>query len=297
MPHHIDRIMKENFDPLVVGLMRVVAKLEIGRVEDIVQHNPEPTTPRKGRKPKKSATTHETLKDKIQVTLEREADFLKKVLNDRNPEGNYILHLEFQATNDPEMLGRMYLYHALLYHKFGIRIRQFIIYVGDEQITMPNRLELDDIAYTYPIIDLRTYDATEFLNADTPEEVLLAILCNFGKDKPEAVVRKILERIDAIVGRNTITSGKYARQLEVLSRLRKLQFVTKQQINDMSIQIDWTNDVRYDEFVAIGRKETLTENIRRILEKRRFSIEEIADMLGISEDFVREVQANMESQK
>ena len=191
----------------------------------------------------------------------------KKVLHDRDAAYNYILHLEFQATNDPEMLGRMYLYHALLYHKFGIGIRQFIVYLGDEPITMPRRLETGGIIYEYTLVDLRDYDAAAFLNADTPEEVLLAILCNFGKDKPEEVVRKILERIDAIVGRNSIKSGKYARQLEVLSRLRKLQPITKQQINAMSIQIDWTDDVRYDEFVAIGLEKGIQEGELKTLHR------------------------------
>ena len=132
---------------------------------------------------------------------------------------------------------------------------------------MPRRLETGGIIYEYTLVDLRDYDAAAFLNADTPEEVLLAILCNFGKDKPEEVVRKILERIDAIVGRNSIKSGKYARQLEVLSRLRKLQPITKQQINAMSIQIDWTDDVRYDEFVAIGLEKGIQEGELKTLHR------------------------------
>ena len=81
--------------------------------------------------------------------------------------------------------------------------------------------------------------------------------------------------------------------------------VSKQQINNMSIQIDWTDDVRYDEFVAIGRQEgiqeglqkgelkNLTANVLHILQSQRFTVEEIAELLHISTDFVRAVQTSM----
>ena len=55
MPNDFDRILKENFEALLLHLLRKVLGLELPRLED--------------------------LKDKIQVTVEREMDNLKKVVH------------------------------------------------------------------------------------------------------------------------------------------------------------------------------------------------------------------------
>ena len=52
------------------------------------------------------------IKDKIQTTIEREADFLKKVVDQHG--NTFILQLEFQVSNDPEMVYRMAEYKAIL---------------------------------------------------------------------------------------------------------------------------------------------------------------------------------------
>ena len=52
------------------------------------------------------------LKDKIQRTIQREMDFLKIVIDHEGRK--FILHLEFQTTNDPNMIYRMAEYRAIL---------------------------------------------------------------------------------------------------------------------------------------------------------------------------------------
>ena len=70
MPNSYDRIIKEN-SAFLVPIIAQWFGIDLNRVE--------------------------TLKDKMQRTLEREADFCVKILHD-NPENDYIFHVEFQTT-------------------------------------------------------------------------------------------------------------------------------------------------------------------------------------------------------
>ena len=60
------------------------------------------------------------LKDKIQTTIEREPDFLKIVIDQNGKK--WILHLEFQTTNDPKMIYRMAEYRAILQRKYAPKV-------------------------------------------------------------------------------------------------------------------------------------------------------------------------------
>ena len=82
MANHYDRIFKENIEPMIP----IIAERVFG-IEKIEKS--------------------EDLKDKMQYTLEKEADYLQKIIHD-NPENDYILHLECQVKDDPKMLSRMF---------------------------------------------------------------------------------------------------------------------------------------------------------------------------------------------
>ena len=61
------------------------------------------------------------LPEKLQATVEREPDFLKKVTLEDNTET--ILHLEFQTNDELKMVYRMAEYKALLQRKFEIPVK------------------------------------------------------------------------------------------------------------------------------------------------------------------------------
>ncbi len=78
MANIYDRIFKENFEPIIRFLAGKVFSLKLDRLEEI--------------------------KDKIQVTIEGEADFLKKVRHD-NPKDDYILHNRISSKPPPQHAG------------------------------------------------------------------------------------------------------------------------------------------------------------------------------------------------
>ena len=89
-----DRIFKENIEPLIPFLFKKVLGIY-------------------------DADHTEELKDKLQVTIEQETDYIRKVVHDQAWH-DYILHIEFQVADDPVMAKRMLLYYALLYHKYNL---------------------------------------------------------------------------------------------------------------------------------------------------------------------------------
>ena len=78
------------------------------------------------RHPFGEGSLRDEVKDKIQTTIEREPDFLKRIIDQdgkESPEGILqrspwdlwcILQLEFQTTNDPKMIYRMVEYRGIL---------------------------------------------------------------------------------------------------------------------------------------------------------------------------------------
>ena len=99
---NFDKIIKENMVAIFTPLLEKLLNLSIKATSEI--------------------------KDKLQVTIEREPDFLKRIIDKDDRE--FILQLEFQTQNDPGMRYRMAEYKAILQRKFHVPVRQFVIYLG-----------------------------------------------------------------------------------------------------------------------------------------------------------------------
>ena len=274
MPNDYDKIFKENLEELIPHLLQLVAKWDIPKLE--------------------------TLKDKHQITIEREMDDLKKVVHD-DPSLDYGLHWEIQGK-DEDMRRRMLLYFAMFYHKYNMRLRQIIIYIGDEPANLikQNVLEMENIRLEFSVLDLRSVPKDVFLQSDKPECVILAILSDFGSDKPELVVRQILDNLVKLIGR-VPRLKKYQKQLHVLSRLRKLTVITKNAIDAMPIHYDIETDELYlegiekgiekgrEEGVEEGGRLKAEENVINMLKREQFTLRDITEIINVSEEFVLEI--------
>jgi len=262
-----DKIFKENAEEIYASLIKHFVKVNT------------------------STATNLPLTD-LQQTIERKADFLKKI----TPTGNtpaYALHIEIQSENDDEMAKRMLLYDALIGRKYDLQTEQFVIYIGYQPLTMQNTLQRKNYAFSYHIIDIRRYDYETFLQAQTPEEVVLAILGDFKGEKPESIIEKILLRLRAL-SPTQLALGKYATQLSVISKLRKLTKETLNQVFSMPITIDYdvTDLPAYVKGEAKGKAEGKDEVITKMLLKG-FSPEQIANILEIPVTYVLNIQNNL----
>jgi predicted transposase YdaD len=290
MPNDYDKIIKENFDELLPHMLKVVFGLDVPNLLN--------------------------LKDKLQITIEREMDHLKMVVHE-DPAKNYGLHWEVQST-DEDMRRRNLLYYGLFYERYQLPLRQYVIYIGDQPAKkiLNNSLHFESLTYNFEVVALKTISKDLFLQSDKPEVVILAILADFGKDKPEKVIKQILEHLLKIVGR-VPSLKKCHQQLLVLARLRKLEVITKAEIILMPIHYEIETDGLYLEGIEIGVEKgigigiekgmekgmekgiekgiekTNTEAVTRMLRQQKFTLADIMLIQNVSESFVRKIAQDL----
>ncbi len=248
-----DKIVKENIESIIPALMNSVLGF---RVKEAV-----------------------IIKEKLQQTKEKEADALR-IITDPNGQ-KFILHLEFQVDDYSKMAYRMADYWVLLKSKYSLPVRQFVIFIGSGEPKMKTVLAEDGNYFQFQLINITQFDYLRFLTSNNPEEVLLAVLSDFGQENPENALSQIIYRLEetAIDQR---TFQKHLRQLRVLSKLRKLDLKFDDMIQNMAKYIDAEND-----YLVINAKGKIVENL---LQKLSLTFEQIADITEVSVEFVKNIQ-------
>lgn len=132
------------------------------------------------------------------------------------------------------------------------------------------------------------------MHSDTPEEVVLSILCDFGGEQPEQVIRQILQHLLKLVGR-VPRLKKYQKQLHILSRLRELDAATLNEFKAMPIQYDIHSDTLYLEGIEKDIEKQRHQSVVNLLKLGKLSLEEIAIVTAVTVDYVLEVQRAMQA--
>jgi predicted transposase YdaD len=219
-----DKIFKENIEPMFELL--VVKELDL----DI--------------------ESSEELKDKLQTTLEREADFLRKIYPKHG--SPYILHVEFQTKNESNMIYRLQEYHAIIQKKYKLPVRQFVIFLGKGKMTMRSEPKKEEVYKGFTVVNLAQKAYQSYIDSDIPEQVILALLADFGQEKDEEVIDKILSRLVQLKTDEVLLS-KYINQLFVLARLRgNLDVALSKQINNMALTIDIEQSILFKKGLEKG---------------------------------------------
>jgi predicted transposase/invertase (TIGR01784 family) len=252
--------------------------------------------------------TSRSLPEKLLTTIEREPDFAKIV---ETEEGEvFILHLEFQTQDEAGMAFRMAEYKAILQRKFNLAVRQFVIFLGRGRSKMESVLPEAFIIKDFGLIHIEAFSYLRLIRSEIPEEIILAILANFGEEKAEVVVKQIAKRLQQY-SRDPVSLQKYLRQLTILSRLRNLDELTIKTESEMPIIYDSTNDYLYlkgkkegvEEGIEKGMEKGLEKGmlegkkvvIRKLLLSGKLSVSEIAELADVGEVFVEKVKVEMEA--
>ncbi|MCI4624986.1 MAG: PD-(D/E)XK nuclease family transposase, partial [Candidatus Magnetoovum sp. WYHC-5] len=115
MSKEYDKVIKELLKDTVEALLEKITGVDIKKVE--------------------------LLDPKLQITDEREADFiLKAELKDGSQE---IYHIEFQVTNDNNMGYRELRYWVYLRQVYKLPVKQYVVYIGKKPLKMKSTLEED----------------------------------------------------------------------------------------------------------------------------------------------------------
>ncbi len=234
----------------------------------------------------------------LQRVEKREADIVAKCLVNGE---KAILHIEIQNDNDATMPKRMLRYYTDITLRFEkLPIYQYLIYIGKPKLTMKDGIDGKSINYRYNIIDMHTIDCEKFIKMDTPDALVLSVLCDFKDKDALDILLYITKRLEELT-KDEHTLGKYMLILETLSTNRNLQTTLKEAEN-MLREIKYEQLPSYEiglekgieEGIERGRQEGRQEGIHQglsqgtlqtaitLIQKFKLSIEEVAKELNIS---------------
>ena len=260
-----DKIFKENIEAVISSIMQNILKI--------------------------TAVSMEELPDDIQHTKERKPDTLKKITDEKG--NTFVLQIEFQVKDEPEMIYRMGEYYFMLERKYKISVKQFVIFLGADKPTMPTQLDRERLHFSYPLISFSELDYRIFLNSDKPEEIILSILANFVGEEPENALRQIISRVKETT-KGDFSLNRYFNQLRVLAQLRNLEINLKNAMDSIAEYIKEERDVLFLRGLDKGQQTEQIKFVKNLLQKLDLTVSQIADIAGVSVDFVKSVQRQLE---
>ena len=139
------------------------------------------------------------------------------------------MHIEIQNNNDALMPLRMLRYYtdiALTYP--GLPIRQYVIYIGKPTLTMPGYRKDTGLDYHYSIINMHSVNYQHLLKQDSPDAIVLAILCDFNADSDQQAVTRIVRQLHGKLHKSPKRLREYMYMMEILSDNRNLKTVIKE---------------------------------------------------------------------
>ena len=268
MANNYDRIFKENIESMLLPLLEKVLGLIPPKLVPIDA--------------------------KMQMTHESEMDNIRRVVHEEDAALDYGLQIEFHIK-DEDLRKRNLVHHALFYQITSLPLRQIVIYGGgsdDPQHITQNHLITLGLEHRFEVIVLKQIPKEKFIHSNVPEEVVLAILCDFGEDNPEDVVKQILAHLHKIC-RKSVRLKKYQKQLLILSRLRKMELIVQTQVEAMTIHYDIETDGLYLQGIEEGIEEGAAIKERAFVQTlwslQEFSLERIALMSGATLERVTQV--------
>ena len=216
----------------------------------------------------------------------KRADLVARV---KDIEGeSYILHVEIQNDNQAHFPIRMLRYYtdlALTYP--GEDIKQYLLYMGKADLTIPDHIQTSGWRYCYQILDISKHDSEDFLNSANPDALVLAILCDFKGRDPHALVAEITSKLRRLHGDQLDGLRESLVMLDILATNRDLQHLVKEN-SAMFIEVEKLGiyQLAMERGLEQGEQKGLQKAVTA-LAQRGFSLAEIAHDLELTESEVR----------
>lgn len=236
---NFDKIMRENLGTISKGLLKCLLRVD---VEEIIAMPP-----------------------RVRKTiLEKETDnlFLIKPLNGLK----FILHLEFQSTNDIKMPLRVAVYNYAASYMYKKRVLSIVIYVGKPKLIMKNVISSHGNHFEFILIDIRELDPRLFLESPIPKELILAVLAGNDEQRRNLLVNDIFDKLRSLTNSESELSERL-QELEIISILRG-EDIQQSVINlkdTMPIIIDIRKDLRFKQARKEGKEEMQLTAAERML--------------------------------
>ena len=164
MANEYDKILRENFSIPKPVLLRQLIPENIVSIRPIVPKVRQPI-------------------------LEREADIVADVITVTGE--HFLLHIEWQSSNDANMAGRMAMYDLMLNQTYKLPVLGAVLYLGNDPLKMNDTHTFFNFRYQCKMIDVRQLEPSVFLQSDDAGEVIFSILT--GTDNHQEKQKTIQE--------------------------------------------------------------------------------------------------------
>lgn len=229
-----DIISKQIFKRILVDVATTIFKLDLTSVELI-----------------------ETEQQRIE---DRRADLCARVKD--SADQAFILHLEIQNRNQSDMPDRMLRYLSdLRIHYPGEDVSQYLLYIGKAALAMPDNIHTAQLQYRYDVIDMHNMDYHAFINQNSPDAIVMAVLCDIKDRDSKAVIHEILTKLKALTQNDSKRLREYLSMLEILSSNRNINLDIQQAFEMLQIEIE-----KLPSFV-IGQEKGMAKGIEQGIEK------------------------------
>ena len=188
-------------------------------------------------------------------------------------------------------------YYVMLARKYKISVRQYVVFLGPSKPAMNTRLDDEHMTFDFPLISFSELDYHIFLRSSQPEEIVFGVLADFKGDSPEKALKQIVQRIEE-TATGDFPLKRYFKQLRVLAQLRNLGENLKDiTMDSISKFVSVEKDAAY--LIGLNKGEEKGETkgeakaeirfVKNLLAKMSLTVEQIADIAGVSVDFVRTI--------
>ncbi|HWK08166.1 MAG TPA: Rpn family recombination-promoting nuclease/putative transposase [Puia sp.] len=263
-----DKVLRENIEAALPGLIKNLLHIHAADTEE--------------------------LPDDIQHTKERKPDVLKKVTDKNN--ATFVLHIELQVKDEPDMVFRMAEYFIMLYRRYRLPVRQYVIYIGEGSPGMADHFHSNQMDFKYQLIVFSTVDYHLLLHAENPEEKILAILANLGEEDPARAVENIVKQV-VIASEGDFSTQRHIQQLRILAQLRNFTQENLEIMDNLAGYFTKEKDILYRlgerEGIEKGEEKKSYEVVKNLLVANKFTVAEIAKLADVTESFVKKVKKSL----
>jgi len=240
----------------------------------------------------------ELIETEQQRIEERRADLVARVQDENGK--SFIIHLEIQNQNQTIMPIRMlrYLTDIKLNHP-NEEVFQYLLYIGKDTLNMAGGIKSVQLNYQYAVIDMHSIDYQHFINQNTPDAIVMAILCDFKGVPEKEIINKLLRKLVELTKDNSKEQSEYFSMLEILATNRNINIDIQQEIEMLNLEIEQLPSYKIGEKRGEERGEKRGEilgkkkssiNIAKKMIAAGMTIEQISDFTDLSSDEIEKLK-------
>jgi hypothetical protein len=210
----------------------------------------------------------------------------------------HYLHIEFQRTYVKGYKFKVHTYRALLMDKYETEnITSFVIYCGDSPCTIDFAFINPELPFKCHLYDLCTTDLSPLLSNDSIYVRLFAIF-NTTLDKP-VLAHQVASAIAAYCRQHPDTDLKQImeRTLSICSRTKMSLYMEIEALLKQKemLAFDYRQSFAYEDGHEEGETEKAVNVALKLMQKKGWTVAEVADVLELSEAELAALRAALEA--